>query len=237
MSPKGQGARPHEVWIFGYGSLMWRPGFAFEEAVHARLVGWRRCFCIYSVLYRGTPERPGLVLGLDRGGTCEGIAFRIGAENAASVLDYVRRRELVTGVYRETLVPVEIMRDGRPTVDAVTYIAERAHPSYAGQYPVARQARLIAEGYGISGANLDYLRSTVEELRRLNIRERELERIVAVAGTCGCGGRASRRHRPVATDCDKPDSGTVVRQCRRWKPMKRGARERFIHRKVLGAVR
>ena len=68
----------HDLWVFGYGSLMWRPGFAYEEAQHARLTGYRRCFCIYSVYHRGTPERPGMVLGLDRGGACEGIAYRVG---------------------------------------------------------------------------------------------------------------------------------------------------------------
>lgn len=240
MSSKGQGERPRELWIFGYGSLMWQPGFRFEDAVHARLVGWRRCFCVYSILYRGTPEHPGLVLGLDRGGTCEGIAFRIRPEDAGRVLDYVRRRELVTGVYRETLVPVEIMRGERQTVHAVTYIAERAHPSYAGQRPIAEQARLIAAGHGISGSNIDYLRSTVGELQRLDIRERELERIVTVAGRGkGSVARPKRELRPTVGSGGKRAAGSAacVRQCKRWKPLKRAERSRFIHRKVLGAVR
>ena len=87
--------------MFGYGSLMWRPGFAFEEARRARLIGCRRCFCIYSVHHRGTPERPGMVLGLDRGGACEGIAYRVAAANAAETVRYLRAREQINGVYRE----------------------------------------------------------------------------------------------------------------------------------------
>ena len=93
-------AQPHDLWVFGYGSLMWRPGFAYEEAQRARLVGYRRCFCIYSVHHRGSPERPGLVLGLDRGGACEGIAYRIAAPRADETYQYRRARELINGVYR-----------------------------------------------------------------------------------------------------------------------------------------
>ena len=94
-------AARHDLWVFGYGSLMWRPGFAYEDAQHARLTGYRRCFCIYSVHHRGTARRPGLVLGLDRGGACEGIAYRVAARNAAETIRYLRAREQVNGVYRD----------------------------------------------------------------------------------------------------------------------------------------
>jgi cation transport protein ChaC len=90
-------AAGHDLWVFGYGSLMWRPGFAYEEAQHARLTGYRRCFCIYSVHHRGTTERPGMVLGLDRGGACEGIAYRVSAANATQTTRYLRAREQVNG--------------------------------------------------------------------------------------------------------------------------------------------
>ena len=99
---------PAETWIFGYGSLMWNPGFDFAEARRARLTGYHRAFCIYSIHYRGTQRRPGLVLGLDRGGVCDGIAFRIAPEQRQQVLAYLRRRELIYAVYREALVPVDI---------------------------------------------------------------------------------------------------------------------------------
>ncbi len=185
----------HDLWVFAYGSLMWRPGFAYEEARHARLTGYRRCFCIYSVYHRGTPTRPGLVLGLDRGGTCEGIAYRVAAANVAETVRYLRAREQVNGVYREAHVPIELIEGQRREVRALTYIVERAHPSYAGQLPLALQARLIRAGSGLSGNNLDYLISTLRHLAELGIRERELERLLALIGPhtarSGTAGHAS----------------------------------------------
>ena len=186
---------PHDLWVFGYGSLMWRPGFAYREARHARLTGYRRCFCIYSVYHRGTARRPGLVLGLDRGGACEGIAYRVAGPDVAQTVGYLRAREQVNGVYRETHVPVALIEGPRREVQALTYIVERAHPSYAGQLPLALQARLIRAGSGLSGNNLDYLISTLRHLDELGIRERELERLLAVIGPhtarCGTAGHAS----------------------------------------------
>jgi cation transport protein ChaC len=184
-----------DLWVFGYGSLMWRPGFVYEEAQHARLVGWRRCFCIYSIHHRGTAARPGLVLGLDRGGACEGIAYRVASPDVEQTVSYLRAREQVNGVYREAHVPVELIEGPRREVQALTYIVERAHPSYAGQLPLALQARLIRAGSGLSGNNLDYLISTLRHLDELGIRERELERLLAVIGPhtarCGTAGHAS----------------------------------------------
>src|SRR5215470_16603979 len=98
----------HDLWVFAYGSLMWRPAFAFAEARRARLTGYHRAFCIYSVHHRGTPERLGLVLGLDRGGVCEGVAYRVPATDAVAVRAYLRAREQVSGVYREAFLPVEV---------------------------------------------------------------------------------------------------------------------------------
>jgi len=200
----GEGSDPlHDLWVFAYGSLMWRPGFPYEQARRARLTGYSRRFCIYSVHHRGTPERLGLVLGLDRGGVCEGVAYRIAAAHAAAVRAYLRARELVNGVYREAVVPIELEpavgSDPSPPslpendkvrgegsdhgeVTALAYIAERAHPTYAGRLPLSLQARLIRGGKGVSGANLDYLMSTVRHLNALGIRERELERLVTIAG-------------------------------------------------------
>jgi glutathione-specific gamma-glutamylcyclotransferase len=169
----------HDLWVFGYGSLMWRPGFAYEEAQHARLTGYRRCFCIYSVHHRGTVDRPGLVLGLDRGGACEGIAYRVAAARARETTRYLRAREQVNGVYRELHVPVRLITASHQQVLALTYIVERAHPNYAGQLPLAVQARLIHGAEGQSGLNLDYLISTLRHLAELGIRERELGRLLA----------------------------------------------------------
>ncbi len=174
-----------EIWVFGYGSLMWNPGFPFAEARRARLTGYHRAFCIYSVHYRGTQRQPGLVLGLDRGGVCEGIAFRLAPETQERALAYLRRRELIYSVYREARVQVAIADglDGVPKpVWAHAYIAERAHPSYAGCLPLAREACLIRRSVGCGGTNLDYLMSTLRHLRELGIREPRLDRLVAMVG-------------------------------------------------------
>jgi glutathione-specific gamma-glutamylcyclotransferase len=178
----------HDLWVFAYGSLMWRPAFAYAEARRARLTGYHRAFCIYSVHHRGTPERLGLVLGLDRGGVCEGVAYRVAAADAAPVRAYLRAREQVSGVYREAFLPIELEgeleAERHPPVEvtALAFIVERAHPAYASRLPPALQARLIRGAKGLSGANLDYLVSTVRHLQELGIRERALERLVVLSG-------------------------------------------------------
>ncbi len=182
---------PAETWIFGYGSLMWNPGFVFAEMRPARLTGYHRAFCIYSVHYRGTLRQPGLVLGLDRGGVCDGIAFRIAPERHAETLAYLRRRELIYGVYREMLAPVALAHGGDEdprTVRAVTYIAERAHPAYAGVLPLFTEAHLIRRSAGTGGTNLDYLASTLRHLRTLGISEPRLERTATLVGALAVRG-------------------------------------------------
>jgi cation transport protein ChaC len=216
----------HDLWVFGYGSLMWRPGFAFEEQHHARLVGYRRCFCIYSVHHRGTYARPGMVLGLDRGGACEGIAYRVAAGHAAETVRYLRAREQVKGVYREAHLPVELIEGGRREVLALTYIVERAHPSYAGRLPLASQARLIRGGRGLSGNNLDYLISTLRHIDELGIREPELQRLLTLIGP-HLGRGASAGHA-------SPYVAGLVRIAR-FQPapvpkLRKGEARRFLHR-------
>lgn len=185
---------PAETWIFGYGSLMWNPGFDFAEARRARLTGYHRAFCIYSIHYRGTQRRPGLVLGLDRGGVCDGIAFRVAPERHAETLAYLRRRELIYGVYREALVRVDIAHEAGEasrTVWAITYIAERAHPAYAGCLPLAREAQLIRRSAGFGGTNLDYFLSTLRHLQELGISEPRLNRLAVLTGALAMRGAAT----------------------------------------------
>src|SRR6202789_2210439 len=122
-----------DLWIFGYGSLMWRPGFEFLEQVPARLIGEHRALCVYSFFHRGTPERPGLVLGLDRGGTCRGIAFRVQAGKRAATIAYLRAREQVTAVYRESMRRVWLAGDRGAQVSALCYVVDRSHVQYAGR--------------------------------------------------------------------------------------------------------
>ena len=182
-----------EVWVFAYGSLMWDPGFAYLEAAPALLRGYHRAFCIYSFVYRGTEARPGLLLGLDRGGACKGMAFRIAAAKGAGVLDYLDAREKVTDVYVRRAVPITvgggaISAGGRPLsaggrkVTAHTYVVDRGHHQYAGKQTLRQAVRLIAQGAGIGGSNRDYLESTVNHLDELGITDGPLHRLHALVG-------------------------------------------------------
>jgi cation transport protein ChaC len=216
----------HELWVFGYGSLMWRPDFAYAERRRARLDGFHRAFCIYSTHHRGSPSRPGLVLALDRGGACEGTVYRVAARDAASVLAYLRARELVNGVYREARLDVALHDVLDTNARALVYVAERAHPSYTGPMALAEQAHLIRGARGVSGLNLDYLINTVRHLRELGIRERQLERLVALTAPhaahrmpAGHASPAARALRPVVARL--PD--TAPR-------MPKGERRRFLYR-------
>ncbi len=173
-----------EVWVFAYGSLMWDPGFAYLEAAPALLRGYHRAFCIYSHVYRGTEARPGLVLGLDRGGACRGMAYRIAAAKRAGVLDYLDARERVTDVYLRRTVPITV--GGLPgglKVKAETYVADRGHYQYAGKQTLKDAAALIAQGSGTGGSNRDYLESTVNHLDELGITDGALHQLHAMV--CG----------------------------------------------------
>ena len=167
------------LWVFGYGSLMWQPGFAFEERAKALLHGYHRALCVYSVIHRGTTERPGLVLGLDEGGSCQGIAFRIAAHQAKSTLAYLRAREQGTAVYIESTQQVALLDGSRRSVDALCFVADRAHPQYAGRLSSEDQARLVARASGQSGENLEYVQRTLEHLVELGIEDRGLGAVMA----------------------------------------------------------
>ena len=168
-----------DIWIFGYGSLMWNPGFDHAEARPAHLPGWKRSFCVYSHRYRGTPENPGLVLGLDRGGDCHGMAFRTTPDQSQAAMDYLWDREMVTGVYEPMEVTAII--DGRQQ-PCRTFVVDRAHPQYAGDLPEADSARLIAQATGSAGPNTEYLINTVSRLDELGIEDAPLHRLARILG-------------------------------------------------------
>lgn len=169
------------LWVFGYGSLMWQPGFAFEEHARAMLQGFHRSLCIYSVIHRGTTDRPGLVLGLDDGGSCEGIAFRIPDRQAAGTLCYLRAREQGTAVYIESKQQVALLDGSERTVGALCFVADRAHPQYAGRLSMEDQARLVAHASGKSGENVEYVQRTWEHLVELGIDDHGLGTVLALA--------------------------------------------------------
>jgi cation transport protein ChaC len=160
--------------VFGYGSLMWRPGFPYLERLEARLIGAHRALCIYSFVHRGTPERPGLVLGLDQGGTCRGIAYRVAAAERSRTVAYLRAREQVTAVYRESVRAVWLKSEPERRVPALCYTVDRGHAQYAGRLTLEQQLHHVRQGHGQSGANRDYVIATVAALEQLGYRETAL---------------------------------------------------------------
>jgi len=162
------------VWIFAYGSLMWSPEFPYAEALPARVHGWHRGFCLYSPEYRGTREKPGLVLGLDRGGSCRGIAYRLAELHLADTIDYLWTREMTGFVYHMT--PLRMTTEHGPTA-GFAFTVRRDSRDYAGRLPHDVAARIIASSKGDRGTGRDYLANTVRHLEQLGIRDRALHRI------------------------------------------------------------
>jgi glutathione-specific gamma-glutamylcyclotransferase len=165
-------AATHGIWVFAYGSLMWRPGFPHEEVRDAWLLGYHRSLCVYSWVHRGTETRPGLVLGLDRGGSCRGRVYRIAPAREDEVLRYLDERELVTDVYRRRRLEVVTSRGRLP---AWCYVVRRDHPQYAGRLDAPSVIELVRTGVGQSGHCRDYLVSTVSHLEELGILDRPLD--------------------------------------------------------------
>lgn len=171
------GSSESDLWVFAYGSLMWRPGFDFAEQVPARLIGEHRALCVYSFDHRGTPERPGLVLGLDRGGACRGIAFRVAASHRETTIAYLRGREQTTHVYREVMRSVWLEDDARRRVSALAYVVDRGHVQYAGRLTLTEQVRYVRQGHGRSGHNRDYVLSTVKSIESQGFRDPKLHEL------------------------------------------------------------
>lgn len=196
---------PAPIWIFGYGSLIWRPGFSYRRRQPSLLVGWHRAFCRYSFHHRGTPDRPGLVVGLRRGKSCVGMAYAIGAEHRREALEYLDRRE--GAGYLRTEVTLRLLKQNAATesptenaaevsmgnsaennsVTAWTYIPNPDHPSYFGEEDASTLTRLVATGRGRSGTALDYLRELISHLKRLEVEEAELAAILRAAETYRAG--------------------------------------------------
>ncbi|MEM9032894.1 MAG: gamma-glutamylcyclotransferase [Pseudomonadota bacterium] len=162
------------MWVFGYASLIWNPGFDYEEKAIARLKDYARSFCMRSIHHRGTPQDPGLVLALDAhpGAACEGVAFRVARSHEASVLTYLRERELISSAYLERHLPLRL-EDGR-NIEALAYVVDPDHAQYCGGLALEEQARIIATAKGGRGPNNEYLFNTVAHLDALDIADEEL---------------------------------------------------------------
>ena len=167
-----------DLWVFGYGSLMWSPDFRFAERRAAHLHGYHRSLCIYSHRYRGTPELPGLVMGLCPGGSCWGVAFRIDKRNVRRTLEVLWQREMPNGVYEARFVPLRL---GRRRASAVAFVADSKHRQFAGRLGVSATARVVAQGCGVRGQNLDYLANTVAHMDELGVSEGHLHEVLEAA--------------------------------------------------------
>jgi len=211
---------------------MWRPGFRYARVEHARLTGYSRSFCVYSVHHRGTEARPGLVLGLDRGGTCEGLVYRIDEADVAETIAYLTAREQVNGVYRQARLPVTLLNAEREQVIALTYIVERAHPSYASRLPLQVQARLIRGASGLSGDNITYALNTISHLNKLGIRERSLDRLAVLISPL-VSAQAVIAESGAASPRVKSLSASVRNPFRVTSQMRPGDRRRFGYRLKL----
>jgi cation transport protein ChaC len=165
-----------EAWVFAYGSLMWNPAIEFAEASACEVEGWRRSFCFWTPLGRGTPELPGLMLALESGGQCEGIAYRLAPHQVRSELAILWNREMLAGVYKACWVPAKL-RDGR-VVNAVTFVVDTGHCQYCGDLPIEKAAHHIAFAEGRRGACREYLANTAAHARALNIHDAYIEELV-----------------------------------------------------------
>lgn len=163
-------------WVFAYGSLLWNPIFPFAELRRANVHGLHRRFCLWSLATRGTPDAPGLVLGLDRGGSCRGVVYRLHGDCALEEMHLLWRREMVTGAYAPRWLDVE--SDGR-RVSALAFVVRREHAQYAGHLTIDRQAEIIAHACGVFGSSADYLAHTRAALAAHGVTERYLERLAA----------------------------------------------------------
>lgn len=172
------------LWVFGYGSLIWNPVFEFVERVHGRCAGVHRSFCVRSVYHRGSYRKPGLVLGLDGGGACDGVVYRVEPHLANDVVVYLRRREQVTRVYREMYRNVVLTNGPRTgqVVRALCFVAERHHAQYVNTLSLGAQAEIIRDCVGRSGRNIDYLISTLRHLEELEIDDPLMRRILTMTG-------------------------------------------------------
>lgn len=163
-------------WVFGYGSLMWNPGFPYIESQKAKLIGYHRAPCIYSYVHRGTPEKPGVVLGLAPEGECVGIAFKVKGENEKNVREYLRDRELITKIYREIEHPLHL--ESGEIVEGTTYVVDTQHKQYVQNQKIDELMPFIKQGCGKSGNNDDYMKETYQMLKKMDINDDIIGEIV-----------------------------------------------------------
>jgi len=168
-----------DLWIFGYGSLMWRPEFRYERKSVGLLKGYHRALCILSTRYRGTARKPGLVMGLCRGGSCWGMAFRIPAQRVPYVLAKLWAREMLRRVYEPKLLPVRV--DSGRKVRALAFVADAGHPQFMRELDLHGRAQLVAQGIGQRGRCTEYIRRTLEHMYDLGVTDPHLAKVLETA--------------------------------------------------------
>jgi cation transport protein ChaC len=186
--------KPRRIWVFGYGSLMWNPAFHYVERHTARIHGFHRQFCLWSRGGRGSPQRPGLMLSLERGGSCTGVAYRIAAKAALTELDVLWRREMASRSYRAVWINLHMRHGIEP---GIAFAVNRAHERYVPRLDTESIARYIATGRGTNGDCCDYLFDTVDHLNELGIRDRRMEAL-------------ERRVRDLRDDAASPSTPAAV---------------------------
>ncbi len=186
--PKG------DLWVFAYGSLMWSPCFTYAAHSPARAHGYHRALCIRSTRYRGTHQRPGLVMGLCQGGSCWGVAYRIRPRDVARTLRRLWHREMPRRVYEPKLVAVRL-RGGRK-LRALAFVADPTHPAFVRELDLHGRARLVAQGIGVRGPCIDYIQNTLDHMHEVGVPDPHLERVLAAAHQLrGADGGAHARKR------------------------------------------
>ncbi len=165
----------NDLWVFGYGSLIWNPAFYFEESQPARLFGFCRSFCLHLTIGRGSHEKPGLMLALDRGGSCNGIAFRIAANKINSETEILWMREMISGAYRPRMGNLKMKQK---TVEGLVFVINRKHSRYMGNLEMDKKAEMIANGEGILGSCREYLENTVRDLDKINVKDKYLHKLL-----------------------------------------------------------
>ena len=196
--PKG------DLWVFGYGSLMWSPGFSYKQKTRGRVHGYHRALCILSTRYRGTKRKPGLVMGLCRGGSCWGMAYQVHAAGVRRALARLWKREMPRRVYAPRLLQVQI--PGGRQVRALAFLADPTHPAYVHELDLHGRARLVAQGIGQRGTAVDYIRHTLEHMRELGVSDPHLERILHAALALGSNGSGAAARAEVPAPQRQPEA-------------------------------
>ena len=215
-----------DLWVFGYGSLMWSPGFSYIRKARGRIHGYHRALCILSTRYRGTKRKPGLVMGLCRGGSCWGMAYRVHADSVRRALARLWQREMPRRVYAPRLLKVEIA--GRRQVRALAFLADPTHPAYVRELDLHGRARLVAQGIGQRGTAVDYIRHTLAHMRELGVSDPHLERILHTALVLRANGSGAASRAVVPAPRRQPETtaarDVLPRRASSGRAPRRGAR-------------